>query len=111
MELIGHFDSPKWGRIAAIRGNYLEDNGPVAVMLEAPNGQLLTVLSVNMYKPECSEDSQQLPKNCFYVKTWSENKDIFEDARKSGLFKERPDLPIARSGHVSAPAWEIVDAN
>ena len=76
-------------------------------MLELGNGQPLGVLSVNMYKPECSHDSKDLPPNCFYVKLWSENAAIARDAFKSGLFKARDDLPAARSGFISAPVWEI----
>jgi hypothetical protein len=70
-------------------------------------GEPLATLSVNMYKPECSQDSRDLPRDCFYVKQWAENRDIAEEAWKSGLFTLREDLPIAHSGFVSAPVWQI----
>jgi hypothetical protein len=61
-----------------------------------------------MYKPECSHDSADLPKDCFYVKDWSENERIAEEALASGLFKVREDLPMASSGHVVAEVWQLL---
>lgn len=90
-----------------MRGVYGVRNGPVAIQLTAADGEPLAVLSVNMYKPECSHDSKDLPSGCFYVKNWSENTKLAEEAFASGLFVLRDDLPQAQSGFVSAPVWQI----
>jgi hypothetical protein len=107
-EAIGTFKSRRWGEVKVVRSNYLFANGPIAVKLETADGEPLATLSVNMYRPECSQDSRDLPADCFYVKRWSENEELSAEALASGLFVERPDLPEADSGHVSAPAWQIV---
>jgi hypothetical protein len=103
---IGSWVSPKWGRVNVFRAKYGGANGPTAVLLESV-GEPLATLSVNMYKPECSQDSRDLPRDCFYVKQWSENREIAAEAFASGLFVLREDLPIAHSGFVSAPVWQI----
>lgn len=106
--LIGMFQSKTYGTVLAIRAHYEGPDGPTAVLLEA-GGEALGVLSVNMYKPACSQDSKDLPKDCFYVKNWSENADLAAEAADSTLFVLRADLPEARSGFVSAPVWQIVE--
>lgn len=106
--LIGMFDSKDYGRVLAIRATYESPDGPTAVMLES-DGEAICTLSVNMYKPEWSQDSKDLPKDCFCAKNWSENAQIAKDAANSGLFVLRADLPEARSGFVSAPVWQIVE--
>ncbi len=106
--LIGMFQSKTFGTVLAIRATYEGPDGPTAVLLEA-DGEALGVLSVNMYKPESSQDSKDLQKDCFYVKNWSENAQLAEDAAKSALFVLRADLPEARSGFVSSPVWQIVE--
>lgn len=103
---LGEFQSSHWGRVTVWKAHYERANGPLAITLEVA-GEPLGVLSVNMYKPACSQDSKDLPPGCFYVKTWSENEELAEEALASGLFKVREDLPAARSGFVSAPVWEV----
>ena len=108
MTPIGNFSSLRWGVVEARRGTYGHANGPLAVVLfDGDDGQKLANLSVNMYPPECSHCSTDLPADCFYVKTWDESTTLVQDAIESGLFIERNDLPQARSGFVSAPVWQI----
>lgn len=107
MTRLGTFQSARWGSVTVIRASYLFANGPTAIILELANGEKLANLSVNMYVPECSRDSKDLPRDCFYVKTW-DSPDLVKEALASGLFREREDLPQAESGHVSAPVWQIV---
>lgn len=107
MDKIGSFTSPRHGQVHVLRACYGGPGGPTAIVLQCANGEPLATLSVNMYRPQCSRDSRQLPKNCFYVKRWSENEQISAEALASGLFLERPDLPEAKSGHVSAPVWQV----
>lgn len=96
-------------KIAVFRSTYESPTGPLAIQLiDVEEGEPYATLSVNMYKPECSQDSKDLPPNCFYVKDWSENTGIANEMRTSGLFKERPDLPMAASGFVMAEAWELL---
>lgn len=106
MRTVGKFESKVYGQALIQVGSY-GHNGPLAVAMTSPKDGSLGVLSVNMYKPECTQDSRDLPKDCFYVKTWSENEGLAKDAFKSGLFIERPDLPQARSGYVVASVWQF----
>ncbi len=108
MKNIGKFNSARWGAVNVMRGTYQGAKGPTAVVLTLEDGEPLATLSVNMYRPECSHDSSDLPQDCFYVKEWSENEAIASEALQSGLFTERSDLPRARSGFVDAPVWQIV---
>jgi hypothetical protein len=108
MKPIGTFNSKRWGKVTVLRSTYGSPQGPVAVVLQHEDGEPLATLSVNMYKPECSEDSRDLPPNCFYAKDWSENEEIAREALASGLFRIPENLPPARSGFVVAEAWEIV---
>lgn len=110
MKQIGGFTSHRWGPVIAWRATYGAADGPLAVLLLRANGERLATLSVNMYEPECSRDSRHLPPDCFYVKQWSENESLAAEALASGLFIERPDLPVAHSGHVTAPVWQIKEA-
>lgn len=107
MTTIGTFHSRRWGEVHAYSAAYGEHDGPLAVVLQCANGEPLATLSVNMYRPECSEDSRDLPADCFYVKQWAENETIAQEALASGLFIERPDLPTAESGWVTAPVWQL----
>lgn len=109
MQKIGTFQSARWGKVAAFRGHYNGPNGPLAVALQTATGEPLATLSVNMYRPECSHDSRDLPAGCFYVKDYGGHEDLAAEALASGLFKVRDDLPNASSGFVSAPAWELVE--
>jgi hypothetical protein len=105
MKTIGTYKSKRFGVVEVVQGNYGGPDGPVAIQLFS-DGEPLATLSVNMYRPECSQDSRDLPKGCFYMKEWSENELVAAEAKVSGLFAMRPDLPIALSGYVSAEAWE-----
>ena len=106
MKKLGQFKSAKWVDVGVYSATYGK-SGPLAISLICDDGEPLATLSVNMYTPECSADSSALPKDCFYVKTWSENETLAAEALASGIFKQRDDLPTARSGFVSAPAWQI----
>ena len=107
---IGTFQSARWGKVTALRGNYAGPKGPLAIVLQTATGEPLATLSVNMYRPGCSHDSSDLPAGCFYVKDYGGHEELAAEALSSGLFKARPDLPEASSGFVSAPAWELVGA-
>lgn len=107
MRKIGSFRSTRWGEVTVLAGNYGDANGPLALVLELSSGELLTRLTANMTRPDCSHDSRELPPLCFYVKTWFENERIAQEALLSGLFIERADLPRARCGEVEAPAWQV----
>jgi hypothetical protein len=108
MKQIGTFQSKRWGPVTVVRSTYGRVDGPVAVQLLTAEGEPLATLSVNMYRPECSQDSSDLPADCFYVKQWSENEVLAAEALASGLFVPRDDLPVAESGWIDAPAWQIV---
>lgn len=110
MKQIGTFQSGRWGPVRVMRATYGGATGPTAIVLLCDNGEPLATLSVNMYQPECSHDSSDLPPDCFYAKRWSENEEISADALLSGLFIERADLPQAESGFVTAPVWQIRSA-
>lgn len=107
MKRIGQFNSRRWGAVTVLRATYDGPKGPTAVVLQCENGEPLATLSVNMYRPECSHDSSDLPPDCFYVKEWAGNEELAAEARRSGLFIEREDLPPSSSGWVSAPIWQI----
>lgn len=107
---IGTFQSARWGKVTALRGNYAGPKGPLAIALQTASGEPLATLSMNMYRPECSHDSRDLPAGCFYVKDYGGHEQLAAEAPSSGLFKARPDLPGASSGFVYVPAWELVGA-
>jgi hypothetical protein len=107
MKQIGTFRSRRWGEVHAFGATYGGPKGPLAVVLQCADGEPLATLSVNMYEPDCSQDSRNLPAGCFYVKQWAENETIAQEALASGLFMERPDLPVAESGWVTAPVWQL----
>jgi hypothetical protein len=110
MTPIGAFKSVRWGVVNVLRATYGGPKGPTAIVLQTDDGEPLATLSVNSYKPECSQNSTDLPADCFYVKAWSENGTLAEEARTSGLFIERPDMPLAEMGFVTAPVWQIKPA-
>ena len=107
MKKIGTFKSARWGDVVALQATYDGPKGPTAVVLQTAEGEPLTTLSVNMYLPACSQDSKDLPADCFYVKQWGGNEDLAADALRTGVFVERPELPCAASGFVTAPVWQI----
>lgn len=104
MKHVGSFHSARWGKVEVYATTYLSASGPLAIMLQDSDGEPLATLSVNM------PDSKNLPTNCFYMKDWSENEALAEEARESKLFKPRPDLPSSVSGFVMADAYELVGA-
>lgn len=106
--MIGLFMSARWGMVLVERGHYLTADGPLAVYLNLANGEPLAKLSVNMYRPECSRDSRDLPPDCFYLKTWAENAVLALEALHAGVFALRPDIPPAASGFVEALAAELL---
>lgn len=108
MRVIGYFNSFMWGRVTVQTSTYMRADGPLAVLLFDAEGERLTNLSVNMDATDgASHDSRDLPADCFYVKTWEENSLLAFEALASGLFIQRPDLPVALSGFVAAPVWQI----
>ena len=107
MRHIGTFQSKRWGTVTVVAATYERADGPLAVILGTDIGEKLGTLSVNLYRPQCSHDSKDLPPECFYVKTWAENEDLAIEALASGLFTVRDDLPVGRSGYVTAPVWKI----
>lgn len=110
MKTIGEFNSNRWGCVLVQQGTYQSADGPVAIALISEDGEPLTTLSVNMYRPECSKDSKDLPSDCFYVKDYGGNEELAADAIASGLFVQREDMEPAESGFISAPVWQIVGA-
>lgn len=108
MNAIGTFISKRWGLVRVLRTTYEGADGPTAIVLNTEDGERLATLSVNMYRPECSRDSKELPKDCFFVKEWGGNEDLSREALESGLFQLRADLGVARSGYVTAPVWQLV---
>lgn len=107
MMALGSFQSKRWGLVRVWRATYGKADGPCAVTLTSNGGEPLSTLSVNMYRPECSHDSRDLPADCFYVKEWAGNETLAPEAFASGLFILRDDLPSARSGYITAPVWQI----
>ncbi len=107
MNELGTFQSKRCGPVRVLRSTYKTEDGPTAITLITDDGEPLATLSVNMYKPECSHDSADLPRDCFYVKTWGGNEELAQEALASGLFRLRTDLPEASSGFVTAPVWQI----
>lgn len=59
-------------------------------------------LSVNM-----GQASAALTRDCFYVKTWSENAIVAAEALASGWFEPAPEFPEVQNGYVKAPAWRL----
>lgn len=105
--IIGTIET-SYGKADVHRLTYLGPDGPTAISLVGSDyGEQIATLSVNMYRPECSHDSGDLPKDCFYAKTYGENELVAAEALASGLFIERTDLPKARSGYIEAPVWQI----
>jgi hypothetical protein len=109
MKQIGTFKSRRYGNVNVLRATYDGPKGPTAIVLQCADGEPLATLSVNMYEPDCSHDSHDLPKDCFYVKRWGQE-DIAADALASGLFVAREDMPEAASGYVTAPVWQLAGA-
>lgn len=107
MDHIGTFQSKRWGTVNVLRATYDSLTGPTAVVLQTENGERLATLSINMYWPDCSHDSKDLPDDCFYVKTYADLEELAVEAMAGGLFVPRVDLPHAESGLITAPVWQI----
>lgn len=114
MKHIGSFASSQWGQVDVFLANYVSMRvgtrpypGPLAVRLMLANGEPLASLSVNLYRPEASRDSTELPADCFFVKNYAENELLAPQALASGLFLERPDLGVGHSGYVTLPVWQV----
>jgi hypothetical protein len=110
MKAVGTFQSKRWGQVLVSSATYQHADGPLAIQLSTDEGEPLATLSVNMYRPECSRDSTELPADCFFVKEWGGNEDLAREAMASGLFIKRDDLGVARSGYVTAPVWQVAPA-
>ena len=109
MKRIGEFTSPHWGLVTIYTSHYDSPLGPLAVLLTVDTAPPLTTLSVYITKPLCSQDSADLPPDCFYVKDWAGNKTIARECEALPFFKRRPDLPTAKSGYVTADVWQLVE--
>lgn len=109
MKKLGTFRSPRWGTVDVLIGRYGSADGPLAVTLEA-NFAPLDTISVNMYRPQCSHDSRDLPADCFYVRDYGDHAKMAQEAFGSGLFVKRDDLPRAESGYITAGVWQIKPA-
>jgi hypothetical protein len=107
---IGTFKSARWGDVQVYSTTYGAESGPLAIVLRTAEGEPLATLSVNMYRPECSHDSRDLPAGHFYVKTWGGQGVLAAEAMRSGLFIECK-MPPAQSGFVSAPVWRLAAAD
>lgn len=101
------FHSNEWGEVEVILAKY--PNKALAVQLWTNKSEPLARLSVNLVETVEGYTSSQLPKNCFYVKDWSENEVIAREARESGLFIPRPDLGEGVTDFVKCEAWEVKD--
>lgn len=75
--------------------------GGTAVIITALDGEHICTLSVWV------EGSENLPNNVCYIKDWSENQQIAEEAIEKGLINLRDDFPIVPSGYVNIFAYEI----
>jgi hypothetical protein len=109
--MIASFTSKQWGVVRTARSTYMDEDDPLAVFLLNEDGTMLAKLSINMTRPECSQDSRALPPDCFYLKTWAENEELAVEALEAGLFVLRPDLPSSSSGWVEAPAAQLIREN
>lgn len=107
MKKLGTFPSKTWGTVHVTSTTYDGPDGPLAIVLLTDDAQVLAKLSVNMYKPQCSQSSTELPKDCFYVKNYGENTELAAEAAVSGLFQIRTDMPSALSGYIVVPVWQI----
>jgi hypothetical protein len=75
------FNTRYFGRAVVVKDTY-QNGDKLSVELIDEGGELIAVLSVNI-----PEFSHLLGENEFFVKTWSENQEIAEDALASGIFR------------------------
>jgi hypothetical protein len=111
MKEVGTFESPRWGRVQVMRATYVSADGPLAIILLDDQGQKLINLSVNLHGEEWSQHSVDLPRDCFYMQEWEQNRELSQLAKASGLFIERKDLPIAvgtfDTHGLTASPWQL----
>lgn len=94
-----HFDF-KGEKITVKRMEY--GGGNLALKLVGPIGQPFGTLTVNL-SPKVHK---ALAPGEFYVKTWSENKELAAAALASGLFVDTGKYSV--TGWVTAPVWRFV---
>ena len=75
------FRTRNYGSVTVVKSAY-SIGGKVAVELIADTGEPIAVLSVNI-----PESAHLLGSGEFFVKTWSENEELAEDALASGIFR------------------------
>lgn len=90
------FETRMFGTATVNRLDY-QDNGRLAVELVDQNDEPIAMLSVNL-----PESTHLLSADEFFVKTWSENEEIAEDALASGIFR---DTGRTSQGALCAPIW------
>ena len=90
------FPTRRFGTATVVMQTY-EHGGNRAVELVDGNGEPIFMLSVNL-----PESSHLLREREFFVKTWSENAEIAEDALASGMFRR---IGRTSGGALNAPIW------
>jgi hypothetical protein len=86
-----------YGKIHVVTSTYRHGDGLAVELVK--NGEPFAVLSVNI-----PEAAHRLGPNEFFVKTWSENAEIANDALASGIFR----YTGRTSGDtLSAPIWQF----
>lgn len=93
-----------YGTLSVMKGTYLTEDGLTAIWLDREDGERVAVLSVNLNIPDFD-----LPADRFFVKTWSENANIVEYARLSGLFIDTGIRVLMTTYNCSAELWEIAE--
>ena len=90
------FETRSFGRANVITKAY-QNGGGLALELVDDSDESIAMLSVNL-----PESSQFLGEDEFFVKTWSENEEIAEDALASGIFR---DTGRTCDGFLRAKIW------
>ena len=86
------------GEVITLHESAYADGSPAVLATDA-SGAPYATLSVNTGRP--------LAPRHLAIKTWSENEELAEAARTSGLFEET--AMTIPSGFVEAPVWRIRD--
>jgi len=94
-----NFETKKYGKVYVSLGLY-SHGGSKAITLISPGGMVIAKLTVNI-------PGVKLQPGEFFIKTWSENAPIAEDALASGLFVDTG-RRIA-TGHVEAQIWRFAE--
>ena len=90
------FPTRRYGTVTVVMQTY-EVGSNCAVELVDDKGEPMFMLSVNL-----PESSHLLREREFFVKTWSENQEIAEDALASGIFRR---TGRTSGGALNAPIW------